>query len=107
MPWEVPSKGRPGHPLRELSERVRRVLLRVGRDPGRIRSRPLVVPLMVRHTARCQEMVQQLYERGILVVGLAFPVVPQGDDTIRFQINAAHTESDIDEVLAALADITG
>jgi glycine C-acetyltransferase len=29
-------------------------------------------------------------------------VVPKGDETIRFQINAAHTEADIDEVLQAL-----
>ncbi len=64
-----------------------------------------VVPLMVRDTARCQEMVRQLFERGILVVGLAFPVVPRGDDTIRFQINAAHTEQDIAQVLAALAEL--
>ena len=41
-------------------------------------------------------------ERGVLAVGLTFPVVPRGDETIRFQINAAHTEADIDQVLGAL-----
>ena len=50
-------------------------------------------------------MVQGLFERGILAVGLTFPVVPRGDETIRFQINAAHTDADIDEVLQALGDI--
>jgi len=29
--------------------------------------------------------------------------VPRGDETIRFQINAAHTAGDIDQVLHALA----
>lgn len=62
-----------------------------------------VVPLMVRDTARCRAMVKGLFEAGILAVGLAFPVVPRGDETIRFQINAAHTESDIREVLDTLA----
>jgi len=38
-------------------------------------------------------------------VGLTFPVVPKGDETIRFQVNAAHTEADIDEVLQALAQL--
>ena len=43
-----------------------------------------------------------LFDRGILAVGLTFPVVPKGDETIRFQINAAHTEADIADVLDAL-----
>ena len=61
-----------------------------------------VVPLLVRDTDRVRSMVAGLFERGILAVGLTYPVVPKGDETIRFQINAAHTESDIDELLAAL-----
>ncbi|MCK6623051.1 MAG: aminotransferase class I/II-fold pyridoxal phosphate-dependent enzyme [Calditrichaceae bacterium] len=62
-----------------------------------------VVPLLVRDTARTRQLVQHLFQKGILVIGLTFPVVPRGDETIRFQINAAHTESDIDEVLEALS----
>jgi len=31
--------------------------------------------------------------------------VPKGDETIRFQINADHTESDIRELLAMLGDL--
>ena len=61
-----------------------------------------VVPLLVRDTERVRGMVGALFDRGILAVGLTFPVVPKGDETIRFQINAAHTEADIDEVLASL-----
>ena len=61
-----------------------------------------VVPLLVRDTNRVRAMVAGLFERGILAVGLTFPVVPKGDETIRFQINAAHTENDIGELLAAL-----
>lgn len=64
-----------------------------------------VVPLLVRDTDKCRRMVAAFHERGVLVVGLAFPVVPQGDDTIRFQLNAAHTEQDVDEVLSILATI--
>jgi glycine C-acetyltransferase len=62
-----------------------------------------IVPLLVRDTPRTQALVRHLFEAGILAVGLAFPVVPRGEETIRFQINAAHTPADIDEVLAALA----
>ena len=66
-----------------------------------------VVPLLVRDTGRVRAMVAGLFERGILAVGLTFPVVPKGDETIRFQINAAHTESDIDEVLGVLKELQG
>src|SRR5262245_17403873 len=61
-----------------------------------------VVPLLVRDTTRTRAMVAGLFERGVLAVGLTFPVVPKGDETIRFQINAAHTEGDINELLDAL-----
>jgi glycine C-acetyltransferase len=61
-----------------------------------------VVPLLVRDTARTHRLVKHLYEEGVLVVGLTFPVVPKGDETIRFQVNSAHTEADIDIVLGIL-----
>jgi glycine C-acetyltransferase len=62
-----------------------------------------VVPLMVRDTTRTAALVAHLRARGILATGLNFPVVPRGDEEIRFQVSAAHTEADIDEALAALA----
>jgi len=65
-----------------------------------------VVPLLVRSTDRVRAMVRGLFDRGILAVGLTFPVVPKGDETIRFQVNAAHTEADIGEVLDALGALT-
>jgi glycine C-acetyltransferase len=64
-----------------------------------------VTPLLVRDTARTTRMVQAFFENGVLVVGLNYPVVPDGDQTIRFQVNAAHTEADIEEVLSVLAKI--
>ena len=62
-----------------------------------------VVPLLVRDTTRTHKIVQYLFEKGVLVVGLTFPVVPRGDETIRFQINAAHTQADINYVLDVLS----
>ncbi|MBM9604638.1 aminotransferase class I/II-fold pyridoxal phosphate-dependent enzyme [Desulfopila inferna] len=65
-----------------------------------------VIPMLVRDTAKTHDVVNKLYERGILVVGLTFPVVPHGDESIRFQINAAHKEDDIAFALGALDDIS-
>jgi len=87
--------------LQENIQRFRQGIASLGREsiPG---PHP-IVPLLVRDTAKTHRLVQHLFERGILVVGLTFPVVPRGDETIRFQLNAAHTKADIDEALEALA----
>ncbi len=61
-----------------------------------------VVPLMVRDTAKTNALVEHLYANGVLATGLAYPVVPRGDEEIRFQINADHTEKDVDRVLEIL-----
>ncbi|MCD4749997.1 MAG: aminotransferase class I/II-fold pyridoxal phosphate-dependent enzyme [Thermoanaerobaculales bacterium] len=61
-----------------------------------------IVPLLVRETEKTKKLVRHFYDHGVLVVGLAFPVVPKGDDTIRVQINAAHTEADIKTALGVL-----
>lgn len=64
-----------------------------------------IVPLMVRDTARTHDLVKSLFNSGILVVGLTYPVVPLGDEGIRFQINSGHTEKDIDETLQAVSEV--
>ncbi|TVP55335.1 MAG: aminotransferase class I/II-fold pyridoxal phosphate-dependent enzyme [Gemmatimonadales bacterium] len=62
-----------------------------------------VVPLMIRDTARTRAWVQYLFENGVLVTGLTYPVVPRGDEEIRTQINADHTKEDLAHVLELLA----
>jgi len=62
-----------------------------------------VVPLLLRDTARTHAMVQHLQSNGVLATGLCYPVVPRGEEEIRFQISAEHTEDDLDAVLAVLA----
>jgi glycine C-acetyltransferase len=61
-----------------------------------------VVPCMVRDTERTSALVSHLFDNGILATGLNFPVVPKGDEEIRFQVSADHTESDIDYALEVL-----
>ena len=61
-----------------------------------------IVALMVRNSERTSALVQHLKAEGILVTGLNYPVVPKGEEEIRFQVSASHTPLDIDEVLHAL-----
>lgn len=86
--------------LKERTAQFRQGLERLGKEsiPG---PHP-VVPLMVRDTKKTRSLVQFLFDQGILVVGLTFPVVPKGDETIRFQINACHTAADIEYVIEIL-----
>jgi glycine C-acetyltransferase len=87
--------------LRAMTARFRQGLERLGLEtvPG---EHP-VVPLLVRDTERTRRLVAHLRDHGILATGLNYPVVPKGEEEIRFQISADHTTADIDEALDVLA----
>jgi glycine C-acetyltransferase len=88
-----------GH-LRAMTERFERGLVDLGLEtiPG---PHP-VVPLLTRDTALTARLVAHLRAQGVLATGLAYPVVPRGEEEIRFQLCAAHTEADVDEALSAM-----
>jgi glycine C-acetyltransferase len=86
--------------LRKLTKRFEKGLADLGYEI--IESEHPVVPLMIRDTKRTSELVQYLAQHGILATGLNYPVVPKGDEEIRFQVAADHTEYDIDYVLEIL-----
>ncbi len=88
-----------GH-LRKLTKRFEKGLTELGYEI--IESEHPVVPLMVRDTQKTSDLVRNLTKNGILATGLNFPVVPKGDEEIRFQVSADHTEHDIDYVLNIL-----
>lgn len=83
--------------LRAMTARFRTGLIRLGLEtlPG---EHP-VVPLLLRDGARTAALVAHLRRNGVLATGLGYPVVPKGDEEIRFQISADHSPADIDEVL--------
>ena len=89
--------------LRAMTGRFKAGLVKLGFEtlPG---EHP-VVPVMLRDSGRTSALVAHLHSRGILATGLNYPVVPRGDEEIRFQINADHTTLDIDEALEILSAI--
>ncbi|MCD6337017.1 MAG: pyridoxal phosphate-dependent aminotransferase family protein [Candidatus Neomarinimicrobiota bacterium] len=86
--------------LKDMTTRFRDGLAGLGLEsiPG---EHP-VVPLMVRDTQKTAAIVIYLRENGVLATGLNFPVVPKGEEEIRFQVCADHTPADIDRVLEVL-----
>jgi glycine C-acetyltransferase len=91
--------------LRAMAARFRAGLLRLGFEtlPG---EHP-IVPLLLRDSARTSALVAHLRRHGVLATGLNYPVVPKGDEEIRFQINADHLPQDVDEALDVLSRFSG
>ncbi|MER3480609.1 MAG: 7-keto-8-aminopelargonate synthetase [Meiothermus sp.] len=86
--------------LHSMTRRFREGLLRLGYEsfPG---AHP-VVPLVLRDGERTGRLVRFLREHGVLATAIVYPVVPRGEESIRFQVSAEHTQADIDQVLVLL-----
>ncbi len=65
-----------------------------------------IVPIMVRDTDKTSALVAHLFAQNILVTGLNYPVVPKGDEEVRLQVSASHTEADVDFLLDMLTPNT-
>jgi glycine C-acetyltransferase len=91
--------------LRAVTKRFEDGIVKLGHEtiPG---EHP-VTPLVLHDTARTKALVAYLLDHGVLATGMTYPVVPRGAEEIRFQINADHTEADIDEVLNIIAGFRG
>jgi glycine C-acetyltransferase len=86
--------------LRSLARRLRTGLAALGYEI--IEGDHPIVPIMVRDTARTSALVAHLFDNDVLVTGLNYPVVPKGDEEIRLQVSASHTDGDIDMLLDAV-----
>src|SRR5215469_10434030 len=91
--------------LRAMTGRFKAALVQLGLET--LAGEHPVVPLMLRQSVRTSALVAHLRRQGILATGLNYPVVPKGEEEIRFQISADHTPADIDEVLDALRSFGG
>ncbi len=88
--------------LRVFSVRLRSGLEELGFEtlPG---EHP-IVPILIRDTKKTSALVAHLLAHNILVTGLNYPVVPQGEQEIRLQVCVEHTEKDLEYLLEKLAD---
>jgi glycine C-acetyltransferase len=93
----------------ELLETLRRsgIALRAGLERLGFETLPgehPIVPILIRDTAATAALVEHLFAHGILATGLNYPVVPKGEEEIRLQISATHTEKDLAYLLDVLSD---
>ncbi len=87
--------------LRDLTRMLESSLLELGCEV--IAGEHPIVPLLLRDTNETRRLVTALFDGGVLATGLTYPVVPGGDEEIRFQVNADHTTADLEHVSSVLA----
>jgi glycine C-acetyltransferase len=88
--------------LRSLSARLRIGLEQLGFET--LAGEHPIVPILIRDTDKTSALVEHLFAHQILATGLNYPVVPKGEQEIRLQVSADHTEKDMDYLLAVLAE---
>lgn len=90
--------------LKILTDRLRKGLIQTGFET--LQSEHPIVPILVRDTKRTSNLVEYLFSHAILATGLNYPVVPKGEEEIRLQVSACHTEKDIEYLLQVLSDFS-
>ncbi|MDI6860776.1 MAG: aminotransferase class I/II-fold pyridoxal phosphate-dependent enzyme [Caldisericia bacterium] len=86
--------------VRELAKKFRDGIVSLGLETT-ISEHP-IVPLIIRDTEKTKNLVKYLRENGVLSTGLNYPIVPKGEELIRFQVTYEHTEYDINYVLGVI-----
>jgi 8-amino-7-oxononanoate synthase len=69
-------------------------------------SQTAIQPLLVGASAAAMALSQQLIDRGLWVPAIRPPTVPAGTARLRISLSAAHSDADVDALLAALATCT-
>ncbi len=62
-----------------------------------------IVPLMLYDAPLAVKMADLLLERGVYAVGFSYPVVPEGQARIRFQMSAAHSTEQVRQAVETIA----
>ncbi|WP_373086525.1 glycine C-acetyltransferase [Sneathiella sp.] len=88
--------------LQEKAAKFRARLKDLGLNP--LEGDSAVVPVIVGETATAIRLAGELLDKGIFVTGFGFPVVPEGEARLRFQISAAHTEDELEAAATTLKD---
>jgi 8-amino-7-oxononanoate synthase len=96
-PWRVTR-------LRERSELFLKLAADAGLDTGTSGDTP-VIPVIVGSSTRAILVSQMLLERGINARPILYPAVRESAARVRFFITAEHTEEQIVETVATVADV--
>ncbi len=83
--------------LRDNVSYLRSGLKALGYQP--LESESAIIPVIVGETSKAIRLAKQMLEKGILITGFGYPVVPEGAARLRAQVSAAHGPEHLDQVL--------
>lgn len=64
-----------------------------------------IVPVMLGEAPLAQRFSRRLFEEGVFAMAIGYPTVPQGKARIRVMNSAAHSQSDLEQALAAFEKV--
>jgi glycine C-acetyltransferase len=64
-----------------------------------------IVPVMLGEAPLAQQFSRQLFEEGVFAMAIGYPTVPHGKARIRVMNSAAHSQSDLEQALAAFEKV--
>ncbi|MEP0942935.1 MAG: glycine C-acetyltransferase [Rhizobiaceae bacterium] len=64
-----------------------------------------IIPVMLRDPKLAQDMAKRMDAKGVYVAPFSFPVVPRGQDRIRTQMSAAHSQTELDQAIDAFIEV--
>ena len=64
-----------------------------------------IIPVMLGDARLATKMADKLLERGVYVIGFAYPVVPRGEARIRTQMSAGLTREHLQRAVEAFAEV--
>jgi 8-amino-7-oxononanoate synthase len=88
--------------LHANAERIRRGLRDVGPPPEHTPPGSPIIPVVFGSAARATAAAGFLLERGFFVPAIRPPTVPAGSSRLRISVSSAHTDGDIDGLIAAV-----
>lgn len=89
--------------LWENARYFRTEMQRLGFDAGN--SQTPITPIMLGEAPLAQQFSRELYDAGVFVTAIGFPIVPRGKARLRVMISAAHSRDDLDQGLQAFAAV--
>jgi glycine C-acetyltransferase len=64
-----------------------------------------IVPVMLGEAPLAQRFSRRLFEEGVFAMAIGYPTVPQGKARIRVMNSASHSQSDLEQALAAFEKV--
>lgn len=82
---------------------LKNALVEAGFDTGKTETP--IIPVMIGDEARASEWAKKLFENGVIVSAIKFPMVAKGTARLRLQPSATHSQEDLEKGIALLKSV--